>query len=126
MIPTHNLIDPENPKCLYCHNLITTIVRDSQSIIGTGLYQDNETFICLYCKEHFIIITYLDSNNETEYIAFGFTTENYAIYHWYELKEFEIMDRKKEKFITSLSLFDVDFSDKEKISNKIDIYLTFL
>lgn len=119
----HELIDREEPRCLYC-NSYTDINFVSERPPRTSLVLEKEELTCSKCGEFFIIHYIQNSLAETEYDGFTFTCNDYSVYYNYIESYFDISDLNK-KHITAIPAFEVNFSDKEKLYNKLKTYLIF-
>ena len=119
----HELIDRDEPKCLYCNSDVD-LNLNSEWIPQTSLKVDKETLTCRKCKESFIIHSIQDHYGYTDYIGFTFTCKTYKVFFNYAESYFDISD-KNGKYIIALPSFSPDFSDKEKLHEKIKTYITF-
>lgn len=119
----HELIDRDEPRCLYC-NSYTNINFVNERLPNSSLLLEKEELLCSKCEEVFIIHCIQNSFGETEYDGFTFTCNNYRVYYNYIESYFDISDLSK-KHITAIPAFEVNFSDKEKLYNKLKTYLIF-
>jgi len=121
----HELIDRDDPKCLYCGRQCE-VSFEGMRIKGTALIEDHDILTCrsLNCRAVFRIDSIQKPDGETEFIGFHFTCVDYFIYYKYSSGKFEINDRKRV-LITACPAFEVDFSDKNKLLEKLRTYLIF-
>jgi hypothetical protein len=119
----HELIDREDPHCLYCNGQCN-IALQGKLIPHSSLTYDIEILTCQECKERFCIDTIQNEKGETTYMSFSFTCKKYNIIFLYADETFDLYTRKG-KHITALPIFEVDFSDKKKLYNKLKIYTLF-
>jgi hypothetical protein len=124
----HELIDPDEPKCLYCNRAIldnATAIRSS-SIYGVRsiMKYDTETLYCVDCKETFEIHSLQREDGYTTYEGFSFTCKGYSIFNNYGEKYFDISD-KKGKHITAIPEFPANFSSRKKLHEKLKTYILF-
>jgi DNA-directed RNA polymerase subunit RPC12/RpoP len=120
---THELIDKNEPKCLYCNSEIFYELK-SDWLPNTSLKVDSEIITCHKCKEEFKIHSLQGSDGVTEYTGFTFTCKSYCVFFNYIESYFDISD-KKGKHIVAIPSFTVDFSDKNKLYDKLKTYLIF-
>ncbi len=127
----HELIDPNEPKCLYCNQefLDSATSLRSGRYSGHGVYTpmtryDAETFYCVDCKETFEIHSLQGSDGYTTYTGFSFTCKGYNIFNNYIEKYFDISD-KKGKHITAIPEFPANFSSRKKLHEKLKTYILF-
>lgn len=127
MIPTHKLIDQEEPRCLYC-NSECDIHLDGFAAASPSYNVDLLT--CRKCNEQFEI-HWLGDIDPIKVVSFVFTCKNLAVCYDYE-KGFYVGGQevlwKTQKSALALSLiepFDVDFSDKKKLYKRLKTCLVF-
>lgn len=120
----HELIDREDPRCLYCNSDLS--LRMDGSFAGSLNY-DIETLSCPKCLEKFqIFSTALHSN--TEYTSFLFSCLDICVSIEYSSNEFRIGNLKlmwpsvTSNYITVPS-FHIDFSDKKHLYLKLKKYI---
>lgn len=119
----HELIDREDPKCLYCHS------ECDYTMSGRGVTSRTQAEVldCRSCKERFIIHS-TDFNNETQYTAFFFTCKKFLVAVQYSSNQYAI-HKMKAKMIgvepVMVPPFSVDFSDKKALHKKLKTYVTF-
>lgn len=119
----HELIDREDPHCLYCNGKCD-IALEGKLLPASSTTYDTETLTCQECNERFCIDNIQNEKGETTYIAFSFTCKKYNVVFLYTDKAFDLYTRKG-KHITTLPVFEVDFSDKNKLYDKLKIYVLF-
>lgn len=119
----HELIDREDPHCLYCNGKCD-IALEGKLIPASSTTYDTETLTCQECGERFCIDFIQNSSGETSYMAFTFTCKKYNVVYLYAEACFDIYTRK-DKHITTLPVFEVDFSDKKKLFDKLRTYIIF-
>lgn len=119
----HELIDREDPKCLYCNSDLS--LRMDGTSAGSLTY-DVETLSCSKCLEKFqIFSTALHSN--TEYTSFLFSCIDICVSDEYSSNELYIGDLRlmwpsvTSKYI-SVPKFRIDFSDKKHLYLKLKKY----
>lgn len=124
----HELIDRDNPRCLYCQSDFD-IKLDSD-----GRTYSVEILTCRKCCEVFEIHSEEDPITYSKILAFVFSCNKIYVRHSYEEDVFHIGNfRMQFKFrnkggagkYTTIPSFNIDFSDKEKIFNKLKTYLVF-
>lgn len=121
----HELVDREDPKCLYCGKQCEVSLEGTR-LSGSNLIEDHDILLCrsLNCRERFRIDSIQHPDGETEFVGFHFTCKGYLINYKYDEKEFEIADRSRKR-ICVCPPFEVDFSDKNKLYEKIKTYIVF-
>lgn len=119
----HELIDQEDPRCLYCNGKCD-IAFEGKTIAHSAQMYDIDTLTCQECGERFCIDSLQNSAGETTYVAFTFTCKKYDVVFLYSDAAFDIFTRKG-KHITTLPAFEVDFSDKKKLFQKLKTYVIF-
>jgi hypothetical protein len=119
----HELIDRDDPKCLYCHSGIVYELK-SEWLPATPLKIDVELISCNKCKEVFKIHSIQGADGHTEYNGMTFTCKGYHVFFNYIESYFDISD-EKGKHIVAIPSFTVDFSDKSKLYEKLKTYLIF-
>lgn len=131
----HELIDQEDPKCLYCGGQCSISLEGYKAPLGCS--DDREILTCNLCGEVFTIFSMQSSEGETSYYAFSFSCKDITVIYSYNDKKFGLFCHKKtEPMIdedgsiedtspTKVSVFKVDFSDKNKLYNKLKIYALF-
>ncbi len=128
----HELIDREDPKCLYCNGKCD-FTMDGDFLAGTlSLTYEVQILKCRRCFETFEI-HWIDDAGEVRYSSFVFTCGSLTVYNQYE-KGFCIggkellhpasksLPYETMKFVPE---FLVDFSDKNKLWEKLKTYLVF-
>lgn len=125
----HELIDREDPKCLYCDSFCDDYM-DGESISHNINYYV-QIFRCRKCHETFEI-HWIDDMVKTKMQGFLFTCEPLTVFNLYN-KGFSI-GGKELHFSRWKSLnpgfnfieeFEVDFSNKNKLLEKLKTYLIF-
>lgn len=119
----HELIDRDDPKCLYCHSGIVYELK-SEWLPNSSLKADAEILTCQKCKEVFKIHSLQGADGVTEYTGMTFSCKSYRVFNSYIESYFSIFD-DKGKHIVSIPSFMVDFSDKDKLYEKLKTYLIF-
>jgi hypothetical protein len=136
LIPTHELIDRDDPRCLYCHSEFDLKL---ETVGGQGGFHsgfvliDRENLTCRSCGESFWIFSIVDAGNVTEIVTFSFSCKDIRVVHDYGSG---FIIGSKNSFMNDLSNlstsgnpilspFDIDFSDKKKLYTKLKTYLTF-
>jgi hypothetical protein len=128
----HNLIDREDPICLYCKGRCNIAlggdVLSSRTI-------DIETLTCQECGEVFTISSTQSLDGETTYTEFSFSCKKMNVHHEYASEKFSIFDHSKPvmdengiaKDIAGIQIpaFEADFSDKDRLHDKLRIYILF-
>lgn len=131
----HELIDKDIPRCLYCNAEFDTNAMSIKSSSGSSMSHlmpgkhfmmryDTETLYCVDCRETFEIHSHQSDEGETTYSGFTFSCKGYSIFYNYIESYFDISDNKG-KHIVAIPSFSVDFSDKEKLHEKLKTYITF-
>lgn len=122
----HNLIDRDYPVCLYCGEQCNIALEGNQVPLAssTATY-DIETLTCQSCGEHFSIDQIQDVQGETTYVGFSFTCHQYEIVFLYKDEVFTLYTTSGGKFVANLPIFEVDFSDKNKLHDKLRTYIVF-
>lgn len=119
----HELIDREYPVCLYCGKRGEVFFSGS-AIPSSALTIEHESLQCISCKETFTINSIQNSNGETNYTGFDLSCNEYIIGISYTENYYEIRD-DSGNYIVTLPPFKIDFSDKEKLYQKIKTYVLF-
>lgn len=133
----HELIDRESPKCLYC-NTECNIGKDGEFIMRGSESYDVDLLTCRSCNEVFEIHSMQHADGTTEYNAFLFSCKELCIFCSYITNEFYIGNHRDmpyagyydlilqaKRWKTCLPSFEVDFSNKDKLYEKIKTYLLF-
>ena len=109
------IIDVNSPDCLFCKKRI-----DSSSGFGESLFSC-DLYICNSCKEGYTIGYIKDI---LSYIIF--TCKNIEIIYYVNNNYFEIKNfwSYKSKMI-KVPAFDLDFSNKDSLTNKLNTYILF-
>lgn len=119
----HELISKHDPRCLYCDSEIFYELK-SEWLPNSSLKADAEILTCQKCKEVFKIHSLQGDDGVTEYTGMTFSCKDYRIFFNYIESYFDISD-KKGKHIVAIPSFSVDFSDKNKLYEKLKTYLIF-
>jgi hypothetical protein len=126
----HELIDREDPKCLYC-NSDFDIELSGDYIGGSSSMLNVDILSCRNCHEQFEITSIDEADNV---IAFAFTCKGIVIRNVYHLQSFILGGKELLYGIISSSYpenpnyipeFNIDFSDKNKLYEKLKTYLIF-
>lgn len=129
----HELIDREDPKCLYCNSECDLSLDGN----GIGLVSyEIQMLKCRKCGEQFEIHE-TSHGNASMYKAFVFTCKNLVVFNEYG-SGFRIGDTDLlwSKDVSARAWktpddpvwivpFEVDFSDKKKLYKKLKTYLVF-
>lgn len=137
----HELIDREDPRCLYCHSECD-IEQDGTSI---SLYSSGDTYecqilTCRKCKEVFEIHWY-DHSGDIFYHAFLFTCKELTVFDFYprptDMEEHFAIGTRDQLYKqwkddprnfprkNRVPAFPVDFFNKRALHKKLKTYLTF-
>lgn len=119
----HELIDQDEPKCLYCYSNVD-VTLSSSWIPSINLRADIETLTCRKCKESFWIHSLQGDDGVTEINGFTFSCKDFWLFFNYIEEYFEVKD-KHRKYLFAIPSFPLDFSDKEKLYQKLKTYLVF-
>lgn len=120
----HELIDRFDPVCLYCGT--RCVITLSGTRLSTGQIEDHDILQCQKCRETFRVDSIQSPEGETTYTGFQFTCKRLRINYKYQDEKFSISDlndRNKEAVV--IPVFEVDFSDKNKLHEKIKTYILF-
>lgn len=129
----HELIDQEDPRCLYCQSEVD-IHLDGLPVKGNaGISFNVETLTCRSCGETFEIYSEDYPSGKTVYTSFLFSCKDICVLHDYDKKEFTIGNinllwknlNKDTSFDVNITVFNIDFSDKKKLYKKLKTYVTF-
>lgn len=142
----HELIDIDNPRCLYC-NSDCDFEHDSKDMSmmpPSGHTFEVRVLTCRKCQEVFEIHWYETNQQVTQYYGFVFTCKDILVFNMYLMSPFEGAEGmfclgKKDKHLHSLignrpgafpyrpriRPFPVNFSDKEKLYEKLKTYVLF-
>lgn len=118
----HELIDPDEPKCLYCKSDLDTGLS-SEYLMSTGIRSDVETLTCKKCRETFQIYSTQGLDGTTVIAGFAFSCKKLRVFLSYLKSDFYISKRGND--ITTIPSFTVDFSDKKKLHEKLKTYIIF-
>lgn len=131
----HELIDKEDPRCLYCGSECDFKVYGIDLAAVQPLpviSSDAEMLDCRSCKERFIIHSDQTPTGETVYQRFFFSCKDLMVAHHYDKDMFAIfrITKSKKKSLPDNSAiwvpsFEVDFSDKKKLHKKLETYVVF-
>ena len=131
----HELIDRDVPRCLYCDVDFDMNAMSIKSSSGSSMSHlapgqsfmtryDTETLYCVDCKEKFEIHSHQNDMGETTYTGFTFTCKGFEVFVNYIESIIDISDLKG-KHHTAIPSFDPDFSDRDKLYEKLKTYLIF-
>ena len=115
MIQLHTLFNPDNPTCLYCKSACDTSgMGEAMMVI--------DIYTCRQCKEKFEIGGIIGEPTN----GFGFTCNGISAFHNYELKQFSLglVDKIMSPRVW-VPEFDVNFSEKEKLHQRLLTYMIF-
>lgn len=123
----HELIDREDPRCLYCQSKVN-IKSDCAMFRAASLY-NVDTFSCRKCKEQFEI----HCIDDEEPIAFTFSCEEIVVFNQYKT-DFEIgaeellwkncMNGRPNNSIY-IAPFEIEFSNKSELYIKLKSLILF-
>jgi hypothetical protein len=106
-------INFNRPECLYCKSICEADTGGEAMMVMT-------TYDCKLCGDYFTIVK-VASDKEL-----SFTCKEFCIFHYNDANEFEVdntdgltHDRIK------IPVFDIDFSDRERLYEKLKTYLIF-
>lgn len=103
--------------CLYCN---TTCIVDQESEWSRAFkVTKTSKWSCYFCKETFIIKGIEDEDPD----SLSFTCKDITVYVRYKVND--IVISKKITDLVTIPNFNIDFSDKEKLYNKLSTYLLF-
>jgi hypothetical protein len=85
---------------------------------------EHESLHCTSCKETFVINWIQSPEGETNYVGFDFTCVNRIISIKYAEDHFELKNWGG-KCMVVVPPFEVDFSDKKKLQEKLQTYVIF-
>lgn len=119
----HKLIDKYEPKCLYCYSDVD-VSSSSQWLPNTNLRSDTETLTCRKCKESFWIHSLQGDDGRTEINGFTFSCNDFWVFFNYPESYFDVKD-KGRNYLYAIPAFPLDFSDREKLCQKLKTYLIF-
>lgn len=124
----HELINREEPKCLYCKSSCDY----SLDGFGVGLAShDVDILTCQKCKEIFEVHTTTQPSGESEVDGMSFTCKDIVVVCSYEYgfaiggKEYLYPNWSANNTYQYLEPFPVDFSNKKKLYKKLKTYLVF-
>lgn len=126
-----DLLNQDHPQCLYCSSALEIkVVSDAASF---PIYNSVTIYTCTVCKEIFEISTaYSDLNEEfnTESIAsIGLSCNDISILINYIDNICYISHNMKHhdrlSYLVSVPIFELDFSNKDKLYQKLKTYLLF-
>lgn len=103
-------INQDKPNCLYCGTLCTY----TESSIDDNNFQGVESYFCDFCKERFV--------------NFKFTLDNTSLYFTFSCKLITVTVHPDCIIIgkdINCPLVSFDFSDKDKLFNKLKTYMIF-
>jgi hypothetical protein len=121
----HELIDKEQPKCLYCDSDCEVEHEGEWVPPAFNCTYDRDIIICSSCKEKFEIHESQAADGDTKQVGFGFTCKIYFVFFNYPENYFDLYQNQDRKYITTIPPFEVDFSDINKLYNKIKTYILF-
>ncbi len=99
----NELIGKDIENCLYCDK---------------HLLSDNSFLICINCDQHY----YCGKNYFSIYCGDVILTAQYNSYY---IEPSNYLEDNISWYYYKIFTFDIDFSDKEKLYNKLKIYLNF-
>jgi len=130
----HKLMDQEDPKCLYCNGQCSVSLEGYKAPMGCS--DDREILTCTLCKEVFTIFSIQSIEGETIYYGFSFSCQDITVFYEYKNKNFGLFSQKTKSIVdehgdmedispTEVPIFEIDFSNKNKLHNKLKTYLLF-
>jgi hypothetical protein len=127
-------MDRDDPRCLYC-GFFVDIELKGEWIARSSIRYDVEVLTCRKCKEVFEIHSMQGYDGETEISGFVFTCKELCVQYSYNHPYFRVgehnllyqsLDQQASaKGGTEVLAFPVEFSDKEKLWEKLRTYLIF-
>jgi hypothetical protein len=124
----HELIDKDKPCCLYCNAEFDTNAMSIRSSSAWGpqttTQHDAETLYCVDCKEFFEIYSHQYDDGETHFTGFTFTCKDLNVFVNYIESVMDISDLQGKRH-TAIPSFNPDFSDRNKLREKLRTYLIF-
>ena len=126
----HELIDREDPRCLYCKS------ECDIKLDGTGISNSNtlvynvEILTCRKCEEKFEIYWW----DDCDVSSFSFSCKDLAVLSTYDgklaglhvaHKKYMWPDYLRQADSVDIPPFNIDFSDKKKLHKKLKTYLLF-
>ena len=130
-ITFHHLIDEEDPHCLYCKNKCNIIWVESNYDVShypaPSPWININKYYCVSCDEVFRVHTIGESA-----ISFDFTCKDIWVRIYYDTENFSFEKRSDAlspnsncHWVNGLDNVEFDFSNKDKLYNKIKTYLVF-
>lgn len=134
----HELIDKENPKCLFCKSECDIKLDGLTKTSITTINFNVEILTCRSCNEVFEIYSEDDMIGDLVYTAFQFSCEDICVLYDYDKSVYIISKpnmlwENLGKSPTTRTLapeiktppFEIDFSNKKKLYKKLKTYVTF-
>lgn len=127
----HELVDREEPKCLYCNGKCDHS-QNGDFVMTASITYEVETLKCRRCHETFEI-HWVDDAGQVTITSFVFTCGSIVVYNQYG-NGFAVGGREylypasKRVMSTDMKFipeFPVDFSDKNKLYEKLKTYSVF-
>ena len=122
----HELIDREDPRCLYCQSEVD--IKSDCSFYHAGSTYNVDLFSCRECKEQFEIHWIEDEDP----IAFTFTCKELVVYNQYDFffigkKDLLSVNCMNSRSYNSISYFpfEVEFSNKDALYQKLKVLILF-
>lgn len=134
LIKLHELINREDPRCLYCNYKCDFKMDGRASTVANPDSYFVEILTCIKCKEIFEIHGWDDTAQITDFV---FTCKKIVVLNKYPQSSgvavgFNIGNRTNlwpQMFggdaTINVAPFDIDFSDKNKLHKKLKTYLVF-
>lgn len=109
----------DHRSCFYCQGDFSVSCKGEHYAPGNQTFTD--TYICTECAETFVVYSLND-----ELTAFQFTCNNIWIYIFIEQNKLHmnVLDVESAPSV-EMPAFVPDFSDKDKLFNKLRTYLIF-
>lgn len=122
----HELIDRDDPRCLYCNNEVDLKLDGMGVALAT---YEVQILKCRKCKEQFEIHE-SGVGNDTKIVAFVFTCKKIAIFYKYDegfmIGNHDLLwSNRSVNGHPWIIPFTIDFSDKKKLHKKLKTYLVF-
>lgn len=120
-----NLFNEDDPRCLYCNGICKA--NYSGGLEHQSFLEDE--YHCLNCGETFLIIG--DAINKNLFnTTLIFTCIDLKVMYFSDAQQMAVsklpnLNLAKDKFISFIPNFDIDFSQKDLLYQKLKTYLIF-